>query len=408
MPPTLSRFTGFEWPSLAAISATGGGLVSAISGTAPSVISSDFDSIGGALCIECVCGTQSGKQIQLGAPGTLLVQSVRVKFVSIPSAKFSGDTYNLVSVLDAISGGNFVSIGVNCDTQKWSIAWIGGSSFDSTIGASADGLWHTIDFRVNAAANPWVVDWAVDGVSQTQRSPAIASGTLTGSTGSYNHGNASSTTRMDNYAQSATSGDYPLGAIPIEGITADQAAAAEHQSITTSQWQYTDNTFTGATNFSGDNETDSRSRINDLEITKAIRMSVSTAIAGNGRWPIADPLRQIDPISVAWLGAVREASTGTNDATLRTLLNGNTTNHFTGNPGWGTTLTFLRSQMDTRPGGGAWTLQDLKDIRFEMDSTDASPAVWLGGFVYEIAFPAQMPVEGIIVPNPAVVAASSW
>jgi hypothetical protein len=380
--PTLIRHTGFEWVNLSTIVSTGGGLCSLVSGT-PSLVTSPIDPMGGAQAIECVCASNTGKQLQMGsAIATTLVMSCRVNLGVVPGAAF--DTYKLLSCLGADNGSSGAFLGVDTSNGMWSLlaSVAGGTLYSSGVAASADGLWHTLDLRVNATANPWVIDWAIDGVAQTQRTTALASGSLTAYTGSYNHGTTSATTRIDNFAQSTTSGDYPLGPIVSEGIYADQSAAAEHVA-TLAGWDYTDN-FSTFTAISTTNETDSRSRVNDLDQTDGVRAGIA-AMTGNLRWPLADPVLRGTPLAVTAIAGVRESGTGVNNATLRTYLSGSTTNLFTGDPGWGTTWNYLRNIMTTKPGGGAWTITDVDALRFEMVSTDGNPAAWLGGFVLEVA-----------------------
>jgi hypothetical protein len=200
---------------------------------------------------------------------------------------------------------------------------------------------------------------------------------------------------LDDVLISQTTGDYPIGPGQVHGVTFDQAAAAEHQSITTTQWQYgtiTGSTFTSTANFASDTETDSRSRLNDLGVADgagAIRMNAGSAgQAGNARWPLASPTVDLEtpPNGVRGIFTGQEPSTGTNNATVRVLLGASTTNIFSGNPGWGTSWDYIGAIL-SRPGGGVWTAQDIRDLKIEMDSTDSAPALHIGGAVIEVDYP---------------------
>ena len=197
------------------------------------------------------------------------------------------------------------------------------------------------------------------------------------------------TVYFDDLLTSVTSANYPLPDFQALGATLDQATAAQHQTITTSQVQYTDN-FSTFTNLTGKTETDSRSRLDDLNTSDGIRMNTTAALAGNLRWPLAAPANPSGaaPLGVSALVPAREASTGTNNATFRMYLSASTTNIFSANPGWGTTWNYLGLMMASKPGGGAWASADIANLKLETDSTDASPNVWLSGLQLEIAYPS--------------------
>src|SRR5215831_1006512 len=72
--------------------------------------------------------------------------------------------------------------------------------------------WYRIDLRLNSSANPWVLDWQIDGVAQTQQTNAAAAssggdlymGHTTGFAVAVN-------VNYDLVSASNTSADYPLG-----------------------------------------------------------------------------------------------------------------------------------------------------------------------------------------------------
>lgn len=69
--------------------------------------------------------------------------------------------------------------------------------------------WNKVDIRINAVSNPWVVDWAVNGVAQATYSPAAATAAFTAT----RIGAAIASTYdayWDDLAWSHTLADYPI------------------------------------------------------------------------------------------------------------------------------------------------------------------------------------------------------
>ncbi len=496
-------------------------------------------------------------------------------------------------------------------------------------------VWHRIDWKVDISANPWVLSWSVDGVAQTGTTVARAADTFD----YFAYGLQASTSGdfyFDDLVLSGTAADYPLGECIVLGATADQTAAAAHQSIVATETQYTDD-FSAFTNLTGASETDSRSRLDDLNTTDGIRvqgalsytlptfraagaaangttgaitpgapagiatgdlevlvastiaggsLSITTngggawtampntpidvtageklyvwyriraggdtdpqvtpgsdhsiaqrgcyttgtfdpvtpvsdsvngseatsdtsfsfapgyntptdnclvacvctsgqdtasaqvpvmantsltsltlransntlsgggggfgwtdgtkatagtagtftttianaspkayvawtvrglpvygALTGNLRWPVETPAGApaLSPLAVKLYTVSQEASAGTNNVTFRTELGGSTTNHFSGDPGWGTTWTYLGSLMTAKPGTGVWLNTDIDAMNFEVDSTDGGPAIHLGGFIYEIAYQGRQGApEPIVMPITASQRAANW
>lgn len=77
--------------------------------------------------------------------------------------------------------------------------------------------WYLVDLRITQNSTTWTVDWAIDGVAQTQVS---ATGQTAGDIGSIRIGtntNAITLTGwVDDVIGSATTGDYPIGAHAVE------------------------------------------------------------------------------------------------------------------------------------------------------------------------------------------------
>jgi hypothetical protein len=261
-----------------------------------------------------------------------------------------------------------------------------------TFSSVTTGVWYRLDLRYDTSGATWALDWQVDGVAQTQAtegSHSASTGAKSLILGVENSANTTCNVNYDDVAASITTGDYPIGAGKV--LYAPLNGTAAHVSITTTQWDTTSD-FSSFANFTGVNETVSAPLLVPPISTgtpSGFRMNAAT-IAGNGRWPIDAPAGAPTDNAqlVAAIIAVREASAGTNNAVFRTELGGSTTDIFaSANPGWGTTWNYLAAFMSTGPGAATWTSANVEAMQFECDSTDAAPAIWCQGVVYEVAYP---------------------
>lgn len=317
-------------------------------------------------------------------PSASIVVSGYIRFPgALPSA-----THTLFSITKNV--GTACSCQFDSATSKFTMnAGGGGSTVQGTDTVSAD-VWYRIEARVDMSSTT-VADWQVAVGDETAVVQTQATSTDAATTGRWlrlgTSSTVTSTVDYDDWVLSYDSSDYPIGPQKVLGFTVDQAANAEHQSITTTEWQYTDD-FSGFTNFASGTETDSRSRLASFDSTSGVRMNAAGAVAGNGRWKMAAPAGlDTDPYAVQVITPVRESAAGTNNATLRMLLSGSTSNIFSGDPGWGTTWNWLRLCMATTPAGGAWAQADVDALRYEMDSTDAAPEIWCAAIHGEAVVP---------------------
>lgn len=201
------------------------------------------------------------------------------------------------------------------------------TNIQSPSGTVTLNQWYRIDFKIVTSGTTWTIDWYVDGVLQTQVSisgqSAINVNRTTVSTETVASTDAVGCVwNFDDFVFSNTAADFPLGEYKIVGVTADQTVAAAHQGITTTQWDTTPD-FSAFTNFTGQTETTSRGFLDDLNKTDGIRMNLTTAIAGNARWPVSDPSTPVrgTPVAVSLITASREGGvTGTSNAIFRSLM----------------------------------------------------------------------------------------
>ena len=255
--------------------------------------------------------------------------------------------------------------------------------------------WYWLEFMVDASASTWNIKYRINGVAQTDYNPAVG---LARTFYSIAPGGLLSSTDTTKYhyvddvlIYTGSAGDYPIGnQQQVIVVTFDQSAAAEHQSITTTEWQYTDD-WSNYFNFTGQNETDSRSRLDDLTSADGIRMNAGAAgQAGNARWSLANPSPDPGTVPAGVMGwsYVSEASGGVQNLIVRALLSGNTTDLMNKDIG-----TEYVKGIVARPGGGSWTNQDIRDLKLEIDSTDSAPNIYVYGVLFEVAYPISTAVH---------------
>lgn len=366
----LSYFTGFEHN---VISTSGGGIISAADTAGNgSVVTSPVKNGTYALKVD---GAIGGGGWYWTISNSIYVQSGWYQFPDVTKVGYV--------VRCQIPGTRDTGVRTNASGQLELYDSVSGVLATATT-AIANNTWFYVELLVDAHANPNAYKWRVNGIDQGDVSLGVAARTWTqGMIAGVNSGTVMYADDVHIYLGAAT--DYPVGMKAVVGITLDQTAAAEHQSITTTQWDYTDN-FSTFSNFASQAETDSRSRLNTLDTANGIRMNNAAAVAGNARWPLASlPANVAWPYAVRGLFSGREASAGTNNAIVRLYLGGSTTDLFNADPSWGTTWNYIAGLLTTKPGGGAWTVNDVNSLRLEVDSTDASPNVWLGGLVVEVS-----------------------
>jgi hypothetical protein len=115
--------------------------------------------------------------------------------------------------------------GIDDTTKKFGIIFGTAQTFPflSTV-TPVVGQWYRIEIRINASANPWVVDWQIDGVPQTQRTNAAAANNAADIYVGHATGFVSSVNlNYDQIQYSQTAADYPLSAVSIS-LTAPPAA----------------------------------------------------------------------------------------------------------------------------------------------------------------------------------------
>jgi hypothetical protein len=114
--------------------------------------------------------------------------------------------------------------GIDLTTKKF--GWINGTAqvMDHLSNVTpVAGQWYLLEYRVNQSANPWVIDYQIDGVAQPQITYAVAAGSVNGIYLGHSTGfSAFTTVNYDLVQMSQTAADYPLSAVSIS-LTAPPA-----------------------------------------------------------------------------------------------------------------------------------------------------------------------------------------
>jgi hypothetical protein len=198
--------TGFEH-GLATISANGGGLADAITGT-PVVQSTIVHSGSYALKLDASATNAVTKNIS----GTMLVGRLYFYYEALP-------TNDAMILRVGCASGAYCYFHYRPeDTPDHFYCGFNGNASDTASSITpVTGQWYRLDFRIDVSSNPYTVSWQIDGTAQTQHSYAAAATTLS----TFNLRTGTGLAQIvyhDDVILSATSGDYPIGVGSIEGL----------------------------------------------------------------------------------------------------------------------------------------------------------------------------------------------
>jgi hypothetical protein len=188
---TLEFFAGFETGELL----TSGYSVNA---GAPTVVTTNPKS--GTYCLECVAVGSSPGVFKTIATTDYLADCVDFYIDSGSSTQYFYHVRSGASTNRLQFRRNGAS-GAVCQMLFNGVSYAGPAINDDT--------WYRLRVELDIAADPWVLNWSIDGVAQTQRTAALAGATLSRlilGTG----GSNTSVIRFDNHRLSITRGDYPL------------------------------------------------------------------------------------------------------------------------------------------------------------------------------------------------------
>ena len=378
--PTLVYHTGFEWEGVSTLSAQGGGLCNAIYGTAPTIVT-DFVRTGSrAMRFAPASSTNSGFSLVSSTP-QIHVFSFGLYYVTLPSG--AGSDPRAITCQAEQSGTAWVGLAVDpSDGSYRGFLYRAGFNWLNTGPVLTTGRYYQIDCLLKTNGTTWSVDYKVDGVPYAGSLGGQSAQNTIPQIDAFCSAANPPDLRVDDLVYSQTEADYPLGKYGVIRVVPE--GAASHQSITLTEWDTTTD-FSAFSDFTASDESTSAALLDDLNTTDGIRCA---GTAGNPRWNLSNPTHLSGKIdAVRSLITVREASAGTNNATIRIRASGGTTsNIFSGNPGWGTTWNYLGLMSTSVPGGSGWSTTDVEGLTLEADSTDAAPAWWMGGYTAEVAY----------------------
>lgn len=201
---------GYEF-GVATLTTNGGGLCSAISGTGMSVSSTVKRTGSYSLKLDVSAATAY-------ITYTLATPTVLVGRVYFYPDVLSNPSLDAAIISVRTSTTSHMYFHYRPADTTWYCGFYGSTSDTPVSGVTiTTGNWYRLDFRVNISADPWTLDWAINGVAQTQHTRALAASTITG----LRVGSADSTTQRhyyDDLVLSLTSGDYPIGAGKVEAL----------------------------------------------------------------------------------------------------------------------------------------------------------------------------------------------
>jgi len=237
---TAIYITGLEW-GLSPPGSNGGGLVTAITGVSPQiqVIAAAARTGGYGLHIAPTASLAARFDSPTWTAAGRIVGSVYVKASTLPTADY------VILHLETSSGDILhPAIVFNYSTTKFAICYA--NSDNTSISAKTDfgsvtisaGSWYRIDFDFLVNSTTWALKAQLDGAGEQTYSPgSMTSDTLINIR--FGHGGASGpacTWYFDDVIISATSGDYPIGAHAVVGLSPNAAGTSNpHPTVTNIQ-----------------------------------------------------------------------------------------------------------------------------------------------------------------------------
>lgn len=378
--PTLNYLTGFEWPGVTTITATGAGLVAGIVTNAPTVDAAAART--GSYGMRVNNATSITKGIDITVTAGLACGRFYMQMVSLPE---TGKFPKVVHLGSTNAAQVFIS-----DAGVMSASIVGGAS--TTAKTLTTGVWYRIDFSLD-----------VSGTTHTSMVWVDGDGPYTASTGSLSadadttlafgcvNGTSIWDVYFDDLIVSSTLADAPFGEGQVLAYV--PSGAASHQSITLTEWATTSD-FSSFTNFTASDESTSAPLLDDLTAgTDGIQVQGGAgAVAGNARWATAllsgtNP--GTPPQAVRGIAVHQDEASGTNNIIERIELGGSTADIFNGNPA--ASWEYRASIFTATPAAGTWTYGDLASLNIEVDSTDSNPDTFIGGVLLEVAFSTEPP-----------------
>lgn len=198
--------TGFEY-GLSTLTANGGGLCSGLTST-PTISGTQKHSGNYALRVNPTAAARIMQSPALGSRN-LLVGRLYFYIASAPASEAQLFGAHIVANQNLM-------FYFDPSTTKIRIGSASYSGYSTTT--CANSTWHYVDFSADIHANPWVIQWKIDGNAETTFQPAQAADTI-----DYFIFGANISTTYDAYFDdvvlSVTGADYPIGPGGTQGLS---------------------------------------------------------------------------------------------------------------------------------------------------------------------------------------------
>lgn len=348
------------------ISVSGGGIVNSIVGTAPIVQSTIKRTGGYALKSAAAAGTSNCLKT-LAASSYYLVGRF---YFYVASGQWP-------SLQTCILYGNinpYPCIFLTAGATEKKV----GLGYSSTLlqksGVITEDAWHYVDFYFNGSANPWTINASVDGVPLTQGTAAYAAALMPGfCSGIYN--TCTGTVYFDDLVLSQTSGDYPIGAGGVVGLSPNAAGTSNPGTYIQDNGSVVVNDATNPANVELDDVPfNGADYIKQTELDAALYAEVN----------FADTAQATIHGAQAFLAYSSEAVSANNGQTRIRDSNGQETTVFSGD--MSETTMFYKSAIVLTPSGG-WTMAHVNALTGRVGySSDATPDPYWQGLMIQVAY----------------------
>jgi hypothetical protein len=360
---------GFEGPPLSALFVPGGT-------TAPT-IQTTYARNGGSAARVTLTAAACNYSVPASGVTTLCVSRYYLYFASLPAGSVDVNSIKVNAATDCV-------LSFNHATGKLAVGAWGGAKQDGSLTIAA-GQWYRIDARVNVVANPWVIDWQIDGVDQGSYSPAVAADSAAGSIslGIY------STARTIDYAiddiiVSATTGDYPIGPGTVVGYTVGNTSGTHNQTA----GDLKDN---GGTNLANGDGTGANINEATPDTTSYIAQVVIRT-SSYAEYIYATSGATVAPIGVQQTVGITSSSTAANTQKAQLWDGTSAADTYASGTVGSTSIVYRTKCWAAAPSTGAWTLAKLQASRIRWGfSSDITPNPRLTWTALEAAFPESAP-----------------
>jgi len=375
---TLTWLTGFEHGVL---SVNGAGLFDTIAGT---VAVQGAVKRTGSYALQANPSPAAASYVRKVLASSIMVVSLYVRFAQWPSTESV--------VCQAETTGDSMYIAINPTTHKLypRIASTSGSEEGDALLLDT---WYRIDARFDPTANPWKVDWQLDGTPMTQFTNAQAAATMyalwVGPAWS-----ATNNVFYDDVRVSATTDNYPIGPGQVDALLPTA-----------------DGTHNAGTNTMEDNDGNDIGVVTAYDHVNQLPMSESTLYVKQSaadatkyaEIQFADVGNYTDYHGVIGQLAYMSATATTNKGGCVVRRSDGTEITIWGNAttpaDYSESSMFYKSAIVTPPAGG-WTQTEINALRARMGySTDVNPVPYWENLLLEVAHNAVAAGGGGGVPK---------